>query len=290
MGGLAESFRRFSSVLAHIELAFFASCGMICGFMDSDKQLHGNEGRSRDADVYDVLAWLEENKFRVIGLVVLAILIGFAIAVSRYMKDQKELQASSALISLKPALIPSTNAAPAQPSAFFKIAEEYSGTSAANRAQYLGATALFEQNKYSEAEKAFSDFLKDHGDSPWAPDAAFGLAASQEADGKTAALASYQNVFTKWPQSSVADQAKLAVARMYEEKGQPAQALTIYNELSGGARGAANPMMINPEVMQKKEAFLRRHPNLNTNLSTLTTMSAPGHGKDRQQRASDAVQ
>lgn len=249
---------------AHIELAFLACCGMICGFMDSEKQLPGQDAPSREADVYDLLAWLEVNKSKVAVVVGIAIVVGFAVAVYRYTAEQKELKASSALLSLKPSLIPSTNAAPADPSAYFKVAEEYSGTRAAQRAQYLGATALFDQNKYSEAENQFTKFLKDHGDSPWAADAAFGVAAAQEAQGKADAIASYQNVTTKWPQSAVASQAELALARIYEAKGQPEQALAIYNRLTASSPGSASQMM-NPEVMEKKADLLRRHQNLSTN-------------------------
>ena len=242
--------------------------------MDSEKQMPENNAHSRDADMYDLLAWLEVNKMKVAAVAVVAVIIGFIVAVYRYTAEQKEVNASSALMALKPSLIPSTNTPPAQASAYFKVADEFSGTSAAERAQFLGATALFDQGKYSEAEAQFGRFLKDRGDSPWAAEAAYGLAASQEAQGKTDAIASYQNVFTKWPQSSVAGQAELAVARIYEQKGQPEQALGIYNRLSGSANGTA---MLNPEILQKKEALLRRHPSLSTNSPVITpAMQATG--------------
>jgi tetratricopeptide (TPR) repeat protein len=238
---------------------------MICDFMDSEKQLTGKTGEtSRPADVYDLWAWFEVNKLKVAVIAVVAIVVGFSVATYRYIVQQKELKASDALLALKPALIPPTNAAPLEATSFFKVADEYKGTDAAERAEFYGATVLFSQNKYAEAEAAFGKFLKEYEGTPWAAASTYGIAAAQEAQGKGEALASYQNVFARFPQSAEADLAKMAVARIYEAKNQPDQALRIYNELTLTKPGAAGPMA-NPEILQKKEALLRKYPNLNTN-------------------------
>ena len=61
-------------------LAFLASCGMICDFMDSEKQLTGKTGEtSRPADVYDFWAWFEVNKLKVAVIAAVAIVVGFSL-------------------------------------------------------------------------------------------------------------------------------------------------------------------------------------------------------------------
>ena len=271
---------RKSDVSGCFPLAFLLPCGMIFGFMNSEKQLPGKEAHSREADVYDLLAWFEVNKQKVAVIAVLAVTVGFAIAAYRYFAQQKELKASDALLMLKPLLIPPTNTSPAQASAFFKVADEFKGTSAAERAQFYGATVLYTENKYSEAETQFNRFLKEHEGSPWAAAATYGVAAAQEAQGKAEALASYQNVFARYPQSAEAEEAKLAVARIYEVRNQPEQALRIYNELTvpkPGATAATGTAMESPEIRQKKDALLRKYPNLATNAATAaaSTLTAP---------------
>ena len=72
--------------------------------MSSETQPKPDAGAQREADVYDVLAWLEVNKKRVAIVALVLVALGFAIATLRYMKEQKELKASGALLALKPTL------------------------------------------------------------------------------------------------------------------------------------------------------------------------------------------
>jgi tetratricopeptide (TPR) repeat protein len=237
--------------------------------MSSEKPQPRDVGAQREADVYDLLAWLEVNKKKAAVVAVVLVVIGFAIATMRYMRQQKEENASGALLALKPTLTPQTNVPPPQASALLKVADEYSGTTAAERARILAATALFTEGRYADAEKEFSRFVKDFPESPWVAEAAYGVAASQEAQNKvTDAQASYQNVATAYANSSVADDAKLAQARIYEEQKKPDQALRLYNDLLAPRPGAQPGEMGNPAAFQKKEALLRLHPELNTNLTT----------------------
>ena len=102
---------------------------MISGLMNPDKQQPGNEGTAaRQADVYDALAWLELNKTKLGLIALVAVLIGFAAATMRYLRQQKELKASTALLALRPALTPSTNVPVAEASAYLEVASEFSGT------------------------------------------------------------------------------------------------------------------------------------------------------------------
>src|SRR5437870_210460 len=74
-------------------LAFSGSCGMIGGFMSSENpKPTETKGAQRQADVYDLLAWLEVNKMKVATVAVVLVVIGFAIATIRYVREQKELR------------------------------------------------------------------------------------------------------------------------------------------------------------------------------------------------------
>ena len=55
----------------------------------------------------------------------------------------------------------------------------------------------------------------------------------------------------------MADQAKQALARIYEAKKQPEQALKLYDELTRGASGRNNP-----ELMMKRSQLLKEYPYL----------------------------
>lgn len=244
--------------------------------MNSEKQPPEQQGAERGADIYDLLAWLEVNKKKVAIAAGVLVLVGFAVATLRYLKEQKEATASAELLALKPSLAPQTNVPPAQPSAFLKVAEQYPSTSAAERALIFAATALFTDKKYAEAEREFSRFVKEHSDSAWVSEAAFGVAKAQEAQNKlNEAQASYQNVATAYANSSVAEEAKLSLARVYELRKQPDQALRTYNELLAPRPGAQPGETGNREAFQRKEALLRAHPELNTNAPAFRPAVAP---------------
>ena len=239
---------------------------MISRFMSSDKpQPPETKGAHRQADVYDLLAWFEVNKIKVLIAAVALVIVGFTIATVRYMGEQKELNASGQLLALRVSLNPPTNAVPPQPSALLKIAKDFGGTSAAERARLLAATAFFTEGKYSDAEREFNAFVKEFPDSHWAASAAYGVASAQEAQNKPEAVTSYQGVSTAYANSYVADDAKLALARIYETRKEPAQALRVYNELLLPRPGAQPGEPAHPEAFAKKEALLRKHPELNTN-------------------------
>ena len=250
---------------------------MIGGFMSSENpQPAESKGAQREKDIYDLLAWFEVNKAKVATIAVVLVVIGFAIATTRYMREQKELRASGELLALRPTLTPSTNTPPVPASALAKVAQEYSGTAAAERAKILAAGALYTEGKYAEAEAAFKAFLTEFPNSEWRATAAYGVATAQEAQNKPEAVASYQSVTTGFARSAVADDAKLALARIHEQKNQPADALRIYNELLTPRTGAPEGETPNRVASQRKDALLRAHPELTTN--AVTTIVPPNGG------------
>lgn len=264
---------------------------MISGFMSSEQPQPTETTRAkRESDIYDLLAWVETNRMKVLGGFIVLTLIGFAIATARYMREQKELKASGELLALRATLVQNTNTAPVQASALTKVAQEFSGTAAAERARLLAATTLFSEGKYAEAEAAFKAFQNDFQNSAWRPTAAYGIATAQEAQNKPEAVASYQNVATGFPKLAVADDAKLALARIHEQKNQPADALRLYNELLAPRAGAQPGEPPNRTATERKEALLRAHPELNTNTdaapvttSGLESFPTPGAQNDTLQ-------
>ena len=249
---------------------------MIPGFMDSEKRPLATEAAKREADVYDLLAWLEVNKNKVAIVAVALVALGFLVATMRYFGRQKEANASAELLALKPALVQNTNTPPPQASGFLKVAEEFKGTSAAERARLLAGSTLFTEGRYADAEREFSAFLAENQSSPWAASAAYGVAAAQEAAGKASeAQASYQQVVTGYPTSAVVREAKLALARIYETRDQPDQALRIYNELSTPPPGAQFGQGGDQLAAERKEALLRRYPNLEADKMTAAPAAAP---------------
>jgi tetratricopeptide (TPR) repeat protein len=250
---------------------------MISSFMSLETPNPGSPGKPsgsvpgepqqppRETDVYDLLAWFELNKGKVAAVALLLVALGFGIAIVRYTKQ------------LRPTVVTPTNQTPPQASAFLRVAEDFSGTRAAERAKLFAATTLFSEGKYAEAQNAFNEFLAQHRGSQWAGTAELGVAAALEAQGKTnEALAAYQTVANTYANTVAAEEAKLAMGRLYEARQQPEQALRLYNELA-----PANPMMPGrDEAASRREALFRQYPHLNTNRPAMTQPAiVPGAGE-----------
>jgi tetratricopeptide (TPR) repeat protein len=230
-----------------------------------------NEDVPESSGFYDFLAWLEVNKKRLIQLAAVLIVIGFAVAVVRYVREQKELNASAELLALRPPLNAGTNAVPIPASSFLNVASQFSGTEASERASLLAAGALFTEGKYAEAQTQFNKFLTDYSNSPWAGEAAYGVASCLEALNKQdEALTAYQNVVNRYGTLAVADEAKQSLARLYEAKKQPEQALKLYDELTRGAAGRNNP-----ELMMKRGQLLKQYPYLDRPLTNASSTITP---------------
>lgn len=263
---------------------------MICSFMSLENPTPGPERTSpvseradqqpvqREADIYDFLAWFEVNKGKLLKLAIAIVVIGFAIAFVRHQKQQKELQASSELLKLKPTMMISTNQAPPSLAELNKITEGHHGTAASERAELLAASTLFTDGKFAEAQSAFSKFAESHQNSVWGSIAAYGIAASLDAMGKTnEAVTAYQSVSTSYPESAENQHAQLALARIYEGRSQPEQALKIYNQLSPPGTMVTG----RDEAYTRREALLRQHPHLNTNRPPSTALQPMPAGTNR---------
>ncbi len=203
------------------------------------------------------LTWVEVNKKGLlIGTAVVAVaMAGYSIY--QWHHNEAEADAVEALYKIQTPASPTDKAPAAQ--AFLQVALTHPGTSAGAQALLLGAEALFRENKFAEAKAQFENFLQTYPDHPVAPTAAFGIAASLDAIDRTnEAATAYQDVVNRYPGSVAASQAKLGLARLYEAKGDPAQALKIYDELARPASSSG----WGPEAFARREQLLAHHPEL----------------------------
>src|SRR5439155_12955297 len=149
---------------------------------------------------YDFLGWVETNKRGLLWAAVVLVVIVFGVSAYRWKTNQTELAANEALLQLRPSSAAAgkseLNPTPAD---YLKIVQEYPKTAAAERALLLAASTLFTDGQYAEAQSRFEKFLQQYPESALGVTAAYGVAASLAAEGKTdAALPVYQNVESRY--------------------------------------------------------------------------------------------
>lgn len=236
-----------------------------------------NSEAPESAGLIELLTWLDVNKKKLVMGAAAFVAIGFAVSVVRYAKNQKELGASEALLELRTPLNAPTNTPPASSSAFLKIAEDFKGTSAAERAEFLAAATLHTEEKYEQARAAFEKFAGQYPSSAWVAAAQFGVGSSWEAlKNPEKAMAAYKTVVDTYPNSSAVADARLAIARLHESKKEPEMALKIYDSLTGTNSVSARA----GDASIRKEALLRQFPYLakpktNAAVTGTTTVVAP---------------
>ena len=219
--------------------------------------------RTEGDGMIEALTWLEVNKKRLAVAAVALLVAGFAIYVGNYMSEQKEVTASSALLQLRPTGNSPTNMIPVPSAEYLKVSQAHGGTAAGERARLLAAGALFTEGKYSDAHAQFDGFIRDFPASPWAGEAAFGIATSLEAQGKNdEAITAYQRVVTSYATDAVANQSRMAMARIHEAKNQPELALKQYDDISKQSAAGGMGSMAGQEAFMRKQELLRKHPNL----------------------------
>jgi predicted negative regulator of RcsB-dependent stress response len=224
---------------------------------------------------FDLLSWFELNRKRIVWGIVTVVVAIAAFLFLRWRSAESEVSASTAVLKASGALTPGSRTNPVSSAVLLQLAGAHSGTRAAERAQLLGAGALFAEGKFAESQAQFEAFRQKHGDSPLVPTAAFGVACAVDAQGKTnEAVAAYQAVITQFSTESIANQARLGKARLHEAMNQPEQALALYDELA--KPGAFTPSA--QEAMGRREALLARNPSLvkpATNAPSLVPEATP---------------
>ena len=212
------------------------------------------------AGFYSFLGWIEANKQRVaIGaclVAVIAAVVGFFV----WRGGQRALEAEEALSSVRMPFVPSETPAPGTAEALAGIADEFPKTQAAPKARLRAGTVYFDQGNYAKAQEQFEKFLRDHGDSMWTPQAVFGIAACLDAQNKVnEAITKYNDFISKYSSDPAVDQARLSLARLYEQTKQPALALDALRKMT---EGQAGPTPAGQEAQEKIRELFNKHPEL----------------------------
>jgi predicted negative regulator of RcsB-dependent stress response len=191
---------------------------------------------------------IEANWIRIAlggGVIVVAAML---ISYYSWQRDQKEVNAGKALTQFMMTAPRNVNTSQ-QADLFLKIAGDYQGTSAGQRALLQGAAMLFEAGRYADAQTQFQKFLDAHPDSLFAAQAALGVATSLDAQpGKTdLAAGAYQRVINTSSDVTAASSAKYALAQIDERQNKLTDALNLYEDI----------MHNNPNSSLGSEAGLR---------------------------------
>ena len=212
--------------------------------------------------VVGLLAWLEVHKKRLIiaaGVALVAILVTL-ILIQR--QAQRELNASAALSDVRLPFSVSAALPAGTADSLSKVAAEHKGSQAAARALLLSGGVAFAEAKsagdYASAQKRFEQLILDYPDSPWTAQANLGVAASLAAQGKTPeATAKYEEVTRRFASSPIIDEARLALARLYEAQ-KPEEAFKLYEELIKG-----NPnSVLTMEANMRQDSLIKARPEL----------------------------
>lgn len=207
---------------------------------------------------YNFLGWFEANKKRVVIGAGIVLVAGTIAGIWVWHNSEREIEAEEALAAVHTPFNPSEPTPPGTAEAFLKIVRDYPNTSAAAKALLRAGTAYFADGNYPKAREQFDTFIRNFPDSPWVSEAVFGNAACLDAEGKTTEAIAKYNDFLKYNDAS-ADQARLNLARLYEQTKQPALALDLLNKLVNPQQGY-NPAAAEAQQMIKE--LYAQHPEL----------------------------
>lgn len=227
---------------------------------------------TQTAGFYDFLAWLEVNKKRVVTIIAVVAVLALAISFTIYTKNQREIAADAALLKLGLPLAQTDAAPTATAKDFEKVAIDFAGTGAGERALLESAGLLFSESNYAEALVQFKKFQADYSASRMVGISVIGVAACLDAQNKIdEAIIAYKDVLARFPSESVAGQSRIALARIYEARKQPDVALKYYDEIlkSSVRSGWAN------EASEFREMLLSKNPNLISNTVPAVVKAMP---------------
>jgi predicted negative regulator of RcsB-dependent stress response len=189
--------------------------------------------------IFKLWPWLEANKNRLIGALAAILIVAGILYFISSQRAQKEIDAGQALTMLL--VSPTVNANVGQTAdAFAKLAAQYPGTAAGQRAQLQGAAALFGAGRYADAQAQFQKFLDGNSTGPLAATAELGVAASLEAQNKLdPAAAAYQRVASGFAGSPSVVPAEFALGRIAEQQNKLTDAVKHYETVARGSLGGS---------------------------------------------------
>ena len=201
------------------------------------------------ADVlFRILPWFEANLKRLAYGAALILIAVFIFSFYSYRQNQTEIAAGQALTQVLAA-----GGGSGQADACLKIAADYSGTQAGQRALLEAATMLFTTGKYADAQAQFQKFLEAYPENFFTPQAMLGLAASLDAQGKgEAAFSAYQKAAGQSADPSVVAAAKFALGRIYESQGKFSDAAKIFADIARTFPNSSTGMEAGRRAMELK--------------------------------------
>jgi predicted negative regulator of RcsB-dependent stress response len=226
-------------------------------------------------------AWGDKNRkqllYGLIALVVVGVIAAFWLAHAS--EKQKDANAALSALTSRSVATPGTKQSA---DAFLKVNADFPDTDAGQRALLLAAGDLFADGKYDVAMAQFNKFLQDYNSSPFAAQAALGVASCYDAMGKTNdAISGYQGIVARYPLQNVIAQAKLRLGTLLEAQGKYQEARSAFEDLARTFQGT----MLGSEGLARFQALMAAHPPAPPaattpapNASTLTTppaVSAP---------------
>ena len=189
--------------------------------------------------IFKLWPWLEANKNRLIasGAGVLVLWGVYYFITSQ--RAQREVDAGQALTMLL--VNPSANANSSQiAESFAKLAAQFPGTAAGQRAQLQAGAALFNDGKYSDAQTQFQKYLDAGSGAPLSATAQLGVAASLEAQNKPdLAIAAYQKIMSVYAGSSSVLPAEFALGRIAEQQNKLTEAVSHYEKVARAGLGGS---------------------------------------------------
>jgi TolA-binding protein len=196
-------------------------------------------------------------------IVVVAGLISFY----SWQREQKEITAGKKLTQLMTS-IPRNAATSQQADLYLKMATDYQGTSAGQRALLQGAAMLFASGRYADAQVQFHKLLNDYPGSFFAAQADLGVATSLDAQGNMdAAAGAYQRIINTYPDAMVACTARFDLAQIDERQGKVTDAMKLYEDIM---RALPNTSLSSEAGMRAMELKTKLQP-----ASSSTTPAVP---------------
>jgi TolA-binding protein len=214
--------------------------------------------QKQSADVLQWITWAHANRKRLQWIAIGVAVVGLAIGFYYWNAARQEANANEALSALRAPIQVGNSALHIAPDEYLKVANDFPGTSAGQRALLMAAGGLFDAGKFPEAEAQFQKFLTEYPGHPLAVDAEIGVAASLEAQGKLAdATARYKETRERHMQEPI-PQPAMALARLYALQGKPDVALKLYEEV---AHNRGNDTW-GEEAELGAQEILNKHPEL----------------------------
>lgn len=212
---------------------------------------------TQSALIYKLWVWADRNKKQLLYGLAALVVVGVIVAFWMAHKSETQNDANYALSKLT-SRTANPNAPEPTADALLKVASDYPDTEAAQRALLLAGGDLFAQGKYDVAQAQFQKFIQQYNSSPFAGQAALGVASCYDAEGKTNdAVSGYEAVISRYPSQNVVPQAKLGMARLLEAQGKFREARTALEDLTH-----TYPGTITSEAASRLVALNAAHPEM----------------------------